>query len=72
MRVDGENAVYILVGDRVELRRVTVKSRGNKYYIVSTFEEDAENESVSEIPYLNINDLIITSGNDLYHGKRLS
>lgn len=72
VRVDGENAVYILVGDRVELRRVTVKSRGNKYYIVSTFEEDAENESVSEIPYLNINDLIITSGNDLYHGKRLS
>ena len=71
-RIDGEDAVYILVGDRVEVRRVAVKSRGNKYYIVSTFEEDAESESVSEIPYLNINDLIITSGNDLYDGKRLS
>ena len=25
--------------------------------------------SRSEIPYLNVNDLIITSGNDLYDGK---
>jgi hypothetical protein len=76
-RVDGEDGVYILIGTEVEFRRVTVTLRGNGYYIVNTYEMDREENELgdavgnsrSEIPYLNVNDLIITSGNDLYDGK---
>ena len=76
-KVDGEDGVYVLIGTAVEFRRVTVIGRGNGYFIVNTYEMDrAENElggsvgnSGSEVPYLNVNDLIITSGNDLYDGK---
>ena len=70
---DGEqyDYVYVLVGNTVELRRVTVKGEGNGYYIVNTYEEDlAENVPV-DTPYLEINDMLITSGNDLYDGKLL-
>lgn len=70
---EGESGVYILVGTVVEFRRVTVISEGNGYYVVDTYEKDAENkegaDAASEYPYLNVNDLIITSGNDLYDGK---
>ena len=69
--VNGERGVYILIGTVVEFRRVTVIGEMNGYYIVSTFEEDADSNSVSHIPYLNVNDLIIISGNDLYDGKLL-
>jgi hypothetical protein len=76
-RVDGEDGVYILVGTAVEFRRVTVIGRGNGYVIANTYEADAAENSLggsvgnsgSKIPYLNVNDLIITSGNDLYDGK---
>ena len=71
-----ENGVYILVGTVVKFRRVDVIGEGNGYYIVETKEKNAakpEGEvgsgSTSEYPYLNVNDLIITSGNDLYDGK---
>ena len=77
----GEKGVYILVGTVVEFRRVTVIGEGNGYYIVNTYERDrAEIEADTEmdgstdkerLPYLYVNDLIITSGNDLYDGKRL-
>lgn len=70
--VDGEHGVFILVGNMVEFRRVTVIGGGNGYYIALTKEQDAESEYTHEIPYLAINDLIITSGNDLYDGKRLN
>ncbi|MBQ4091425.1 MAG: hypothetical protein IJC64_03805 [Clostridia bacterium] len=63
--------VYVLVGNMVEMRRVSVKGEGNGYYVVSTYEEDLRDNVWSEIPYLNINDLLITSGNDLYDGKLL-
>lgn len=73
---DGESGVYILIGTVVEFRRVDVIGEGNGYYIVETYEKDAaeqENtddaDGASEYPYLNVNDLIITSGNDLYDGK---
>ncbi len=71
---DGEeyDYVYILVGNIVELRRITVKGDGNGYYIVSTYEEDYKENVSSEIPYLNLNDMLITSGNDLYDGKQLN
>ena len=70
---DGENGVYILVGTVVEFRRVTVIGEGNGYYIVNTREKDrAENGEDGRRPeYLYVNDLIITSGNNLYDGKLL-
>ena len=71
VNVDGENGVYILVGSTVEFRRVTVIAEKGMYYIANTRESDAEEGSVSSVPYLKVNDLIITSGNDLYDGKRL-
>ena len=70
-RLNGEDGVYILVGNTVEFRRVTVIGKGNKYYIVKTYEKDAEEDIPRDLPYLNVNDLIITSGNDLYDGKHL-
>ncbi len=70
--VEGEHGVFILVGNMVEFRRVTVIGGGNGYYIALTKEQDAEAEYTNEIPYLAINDLIITSGNDLYDGKHLN
>lgn len=69
--VDGQEGVYILVGNVVEFRRVTVISRGEGYYIVNTYEVDLLEKPLSKIPYLNINDMIVTSGNDLYDGKQL-
>ena len=70
-KVDGKDGVYILVGNVIEFRRVTLMGTGNDYYVVATYESDAENTQDSDIPYLNINDLIVTSGNDLYDGKQL-
>ena len=74
---DGETGVYILVGTAVEFRRVTVIFEGNGYCIVKTYEKDrAEGEAAGTLdsekyPYLYVNDLVITSGNDLYDGKLL-
>ncbi len=69
--VDGVDGVYILVGNVVEFRRVTLLGKGNGYYIVSTDSGEADGEAPHNIPYLNINDMIITSGRDLYDGKQL-
>lgn len=69
--LDGESGVYILVGSTVEFRRVTVIAEREMYCIANTREADAEEGSISQIPYLGVNDLIVTSGNDLYDGKRL-
>ena len=69
---EGQDGVYILVGNIIEFRRVTVIGSGNGYYIVNTYEVDALENNTSEIPYLNINDMIVTSGNDLYDGKQLN
>ena len=79
VKLDGEDGVYIIVGTVVEFRRVTVVKKGEGYCIVKTYEEDraelekAEEEGIQVVrpPYLKINDLIITSGNDLYDGKLL-
>lgn len=74
---DGESGVYILVGTVVEFRRVTVIGKGNGYYIVNTYEKDrSEIEAAGTTDkkrpdYLYVNDLIITSANDLYDGKLL-
>lgn len=69
--VDGQDGVYVLVGTMIEFRRVTKVKTGEGYFIVKTREEDTLENPSSDIPYLNINDMIVTSGNDLYDGKRL-
>ena len=63
--------VYILVGNMIEFRRITIIGEGDGYYIANTYERDLSDNLGSEIPYLNINDLIVTSGRDLYDGKLL-
>ena len=58
--------VYVLVGSVVELRRVTIRTYGDGYCIVYTSEEDKKEGIGEELPYLTENDMIVTSGNDLY------
>ncbi|MBQ8408013.1 MAG: hypothetical protein IJY39_04035 [Clostridia bacterium] len=70
-RIDRQDGVYILIGNVIEFRRVTVIGSGNDHFTVKTYESDAQDSVDSSIPYLNINDLIVTSGNDLYDGKQL-
>ncbi len=70
--VEQNNYVYILNGNMVEQRRITVIGKGDGYYIVNTYEADYnETGSVNPMPYLAENELIITSGRDLYDGKLL-
>ena len=69
--VGEDRGVYILIGNMIEFRRITVIGEGDGYYVVNTYEKDLSDELGSEIPYLNINDLIVTSGRDLYDGKLL-
>ncbi len=71
VRLGEQDGVYILVGNRIEFRRITLIGEGDGYYIANTYERDYEEDSKSEIPYLSINDLIVTSGRDLYDGKLL-
>ena len=78
--VGGEKGVYILVGTVVQFKRVTVIKESGGYCIVKTYSEDraeidaleSQGIELSRPPYLNENDLIITSGNDLYDGKLLN
>ncbi len=67
-----QNGVYILVGNQIEFRRITVIGEGDGYYIANTSEKDYEEDPQNERPYLGINDLIVTSGRDLYDGKLLN
>ena len=69
--VGEDTGVYILVGNMIEFRRITIIGEGEGYYVVITYERDLEDSLTSQTPYLNINDLIVTSGRDLYDGKLL-
>jgi len=69
--VGDARGVYILVGNMIEFRRITVIGEGDGYYVATTYEKDFSAGIESEIPYLNINDMIVTSGRDLYDGKLL-
>jgi len=69
--VGEDKGVYVLIGNMIEFRRVTIIGEGNGYYIVNTYEDDLLENPTSEIPYLSINDLIVISGRDLYDGKLL-
>ncbi|MBE6548201.1 MAG: hypothetical protein E7667_04910 [Ruminococcaceae bacterium] len=66
-----ERFVYVLNGNMVEKRRITVIGNGNGYFIVNTFEADYNEGGENTLPYLAINELIITSGRNLYDGKLL-
>ncbi len=70
-RESESDGVYILVGNKIEFRRVTLIGKGIGYYIANTYENDISEGSISDIPYLSVNDLIVTSGRDLYDGKLL-
>ena len=78
MRECKENGVRVTGGSCcifepgvVELRRVTIIIHGDGYCIVYTNEKDSEEGIGGELPYLKENDMIVTSGNDLYDGKLL-
>ena len=64
----GEKGVYVLSDSSVEFRRVTVVRSATGYYIVQTYEQDAQG-GAGIAKYLQYGDLIITAGRDLYVGK---
>ena len=70
--VGEDDGVYILVGNRIEFRRVTLIGMGEGYYIANTYENNLAEGSKSDIPYLSANELIVISGRDLYDGKLLN
>jgi len=78
--VDGENGVYVRVGDVIHYRSVEIVDEVDNYYIVSFgkkaqyFEEDGEegddniNKKEPSKP-LGLYDNIVVSGKDLFDGK---
>ena len=65
---NGEKGVYVLSDSSVEFRRVTIVRSAIGYYIVQTYEQDAQG-GAGIAKYLRYGDLIITAGRDLYVGK---
>ncbi len=65
---NGEKGVFILADSSVEFRRVSIVRQGSGYYIVQTFQQDAQG-GAGMAKYLQYGDLIITAGRDLYIGK---
>ena len=63
---DGINGVYVLRGSVVYFRNVDVIYNGVDYCLVA---ENAPNEG--EYYSLGINELIITNGKNLFHGRVL-
>ena len=64
-RVDGFRGVYVLRGSVVYFRRIEIVYEGNDYYLVK---EGLESEDVS---YLQVNDLIILNGKNMFDGRVL-
>lgn len=62
--VDGVEGVYVLEGSVVRFRRIRVLYRGDGYLIAGR-----EDNGGAGTPYLTLNDLMITSGKNLYDGK---
>ena len=63
-RVDGRRGVYILRGSVVYFRQIDILYEGSDYYLVH---EGRENSAESS--YLQVNDLIITKGKNLFDGR---
>ena len=62
---DGTPGVYVFEDSTVEFRRIAVLYEGDGYLIAAGTDPDPEND----VPYLSLNDLMITSGKNLYEGK---
>jgi len=62
---NGELGVYVFEESTVRFRRVSVLYRGDGYVIASETDPTPERESA----YLALNDLVITSGKNLYDGR---
>ena len=72
--------VYILAGNVVEFRKISVYVRRDGYIIAETYEdvqayldslpeEEYDKRTADGWSYLRLNDNIITGGNELYEGK---
>jgi hypothetical protein len=72
--------VYILSGNVVEFRKISIYVRRDGYVIAETYEdvkayldslsdEEFDKRTADGWSYLALNDNIITSGNELYEGK---
>ena len=61
----GFRGVYVLRGNVVYFRRIDIVYEGSDYYLVRAGVEDEEN------PYLQVNDLIILNGKNLFDGRVL-
>ena len=72
--------VYILAGNVVEFRKISIYVRRDGYIIAETYEdvrayldsltdEEYKTRTADGWGYLRLNDNIITSGNELYEGK---
>ena len=81
-RKTGEDVtgVYILAGNVVEFRKISIYVRRDGYIIAETYEdvkayqetltpEELEKRTADGWEYLRLNDNIITGGNELYEGK---
>lgn len=73
-QINGENGVYILVGDVIHYRHVDIIDETDNYYLVSygksaqAFETEQSNtENISK--RLSLYDHVIVSGKDLFDGK---
>ena len=65
-RVDGYRGVYILRGSVVHFRHIDILYEGSDYYLVKVGMENNE-----EFSYLQVNDLIILNGKNLFDGRVL-
>lgn len=64
-RLDGERGIYVLRGNVVRFRHIEIVYTGEDYYLVRSGVEDPEHE------YLQVNDLIILNGKNLFDGRVL-
>lgn len=64
-RSGGARGVYVLRGNVVYFRRIEIVYTGEDYYLVRSGIED------KEYPYLQVNDLIILNGKNMFDGRVL-
>lgn len=64
-RVDGFRGVYILRGSVVYFRRIEIVHEGSDYYLVK------DGLSGEDVSYLQVNDLIILNGKNMFDGRVL-
>jgi putative membrane fusion protein len=71
--LDGRDGVYVLDGGRVTWRDIRIISRAEGYLLVyaptKAERESEEDDTYHYDRYLNIRDIVITDGDELYDGK---